>query len=262
MFISGLCGCGSCTEENWVEGIFCERPSKDFPQFMTFDPFRDCHTQMKETDIYSKTKEIEKKFRVYSLSVWQKLVTNPNIDDLIAQCHVHLQLPPQISCIAELSHYFNEMRVSWFNFEPVQCLAQCLSQDVVCTWEQYSSLFQECCSQQKLREYDGILFCESSDHVFVLEIDESDNQMTVSEIPDLRVCLSRIFHCQRINLHLVCQEQINHLALSFCYCSDDYVDKFSKLGFEQVVALRKFRIVRLKDRNGSFFPHDIQVNHY
>ena len=272
MFISELCGCGGCTEEEWIKGKSCDRPNKEYPQFMMLDPFRDCHTQMKETEIYLETKELERKFRVVSLSVWQKLICEvkvasdkpqKNIEELIAQCRVHLPLPPQISCIAELSHYFNETRVSWFNFEPVQCLARCLSQDVVCTWEQYSSLFQECCAQRKLKEYDGILFCELSEHVFVLEIDESVNQMMVSEIPYLCACLCHTFDCRAVNLHLVKDlEQINHLTLSFCYCFEGYADKFTELSsFTQVTALENFRVVRLKDRNGAF-NHDIQVNHY
>ena len=273
LFIPEYCGCGGCTEAKWNEGKFCEKPNKDYPQFMMFDPFRDCHTQMKETDTYLKTKELERKFRVYSLSVWQKLVCEVkeasdtpqrNIEELIAQCCVRLPLPKQISCIAELSHYFDEMRVSWFNFEPVQCLAQCLSQDVVCTWEQYSSTFQHYCSQRKLKEYSGIRFCESSEYVFILEIDESVNQMMVSEIPNLCAGLCRIFDCQAVSLHLVEEGlgQINHLALSFCYCFEGYADKFTKFSsFAQVTALENFRVVRLKDRNGAF-NHHIQVNHY
>ena len=271
LFIFEMCGCGNCSEQDWFEGRFCERPNKDYPHFMMLDPFRDCHTHNKETEIYLETRELEKKFRVYSLSVWQKLICevkaskNPqrNIEKLITQCRVHLPLPPQISCIAELTHYFNETRVSWFNFEPVQCLAQCLSQDFVCTWEQYSSLFQECCSQRKLKEYSGILLCESSEHVFILEIDESVNQMMVSEIPGLCACLCHTFDCRAVNLHLVKDlKQVNHLALSFCYCFDDYADKFTEFSsFTQVTALENFRAVRLKDRNGAF-NHDIQVNHY
>ena len=269
-----MCGCGGCTEKELVEGKFCERPNKDYPQCIMCDPFRDCHTHIKETKIYSETRELEKKFRVYVLSVWQKLIyevkvasdkPERSIEELIAQYCVHLSSPPKISCIADLSQYFNKTRVSWFNFEPVHCIAQCLSQDVVYTREQYSSLFQKCCSQRKLIEYSGIPFCESSEHVFVLEIDESVNQMMVSEIPDICACLSHTFDCQAVNLHLVqdlATEQINHLALSFCYCFDDYADKFTKFkSFTQVSALQKFRAVRLKDRNGAF-NHDIQVNHY
>ena len=271
MFISELCGCGNCTEQEWVKGRFCERPNKDYPQCIMFDPFRDCHTHILESGIYLETRELETKFRVYSLSVWQKLKSEVkvagdksqrNIEELITQCRVHLPLPTQISCIAELRHYFNETRVSWFNFEPVQCLAQCLSQDVVCTWDQYSSLFQKYCSQRKLKECDGILFCELSEHVFVLEIDESVNQMMVSEIPHLCTCLCHTFDCKVVNLHLVKYlEQINHLALSFCYCSDGYADKFTKITSFAKVALVKFGVVKLEDRNGAF-DHNFQVNHY
>ena len=274
LFFPELCDCGGCTEDYWIEGKFCERPNKDYPQCIMFDPFRDCHTHILEREIYLETRELEKKFRVYSLSVWQKLISEVrvardkpqrNIEELITQCRVHLPLPPQISCIAELSYYFNETRVSWFNWEPVQCLAQCLSQEVVCIWQQYSSLFQQYCSQRKLKEYSGILFCESSEHVFILEIDESVNQMMVSEIPDLCACLCHTFDCQAVNLHIVqdlAVEQVNHLALSFCYCFEGYADKFTKFrSFAQVTALEKFRVVRLKDRNGAF-NHDIQVNDY
>ena len=268
LFISELCGCGSCTAEEWVEGNFCEKPNRDYPQFIMFDPFRDCHTHIKETEIYLETREIEKKFRVYSLSVWQRLIcevkvgideSQKNVEEIITQCRTCLPLLPQISCIAELSHYFNETRVSWFNFEPLQLLASCLSQEVVCAWEQYSSIFQECCSQRKLREYSGILFCESSEHVFVLEMDESSNdEMTVSQIPDLCACLCRILSCPAVNLHLV-HEQINHLLLSFCYCFEGYLEKFGIMSLKQLADLDQLRIVSLRDKNGSF-DYNIQVN--
>ena len=174
-----------------------------------------------------------------------------NIGELIDQYRVHLPLLPQISCVTELTHYFNETRVSWFNYEPVHCLAQCLSQEVVCSWNQYGSVFQQRCSQRRLREYDGIPFCESSEHIFVLEIDESVDQMMVSQIPRLCSCLCRILSCPAVYLHLV-QEQKDHLALWFCYCYEDYLKTFHALIPEQLVDLKEFRVVRLKDRKNSF----------
>ena len=74
-----MCGCGGCTEEQWIEGLFCEKSNKDYPHFMMLDPFRDCHAQIKKTEIYFEAREMEKKFRVCCLRVWQKLICDVKV---------------------------------------------------------------------------------------------------------------------------------------------------------------------------------------
>ena len=82
-FISELCGSGGCTEEQWIEGLFCEKSNKDYPQFMMLDPFRDCHAQIKEKEIYFEAREIEKNFRVCCLRVWQKFICDVKVTTCI-----------------------------------------------------------------------------------------------------------------------------------------------------------------------------------
>jgi len=126
-------------------------------------------------------------------------------------------------------------------------------------WDDYDQHFKKYCSEHNLKEYAGILFNEENDYIFILEIDESYHDMKLAEIPLLRKSLIRVLDCPAVSVHLVAV-RTSSLLLSFCYCFDDYIDKFSltPTQLKSLAEIKLCRITSLKDKHNQFVYENIQ----
>ena len=288
MYQKKMCGCKKCTLEDLKQGRICEKPNiEEYPKFVLLNPNHEIaaqfqHTYGEQKNLFLMTEEIYKKFRSCSFQTWfylnceidgrsqrMRRGAKQDIRDIVMELCMkfafHTLLSLHIESIPQLSELlFTTMRVSWFNFEPIRFIAthrlSNLYPDVLKQWDDYAEQFKKYCSERNLRDYAGILFNEDSDNVFIIEIDEQYNEMTLSDISLLRDTLCNVLGCGAVSVHLITVRK-GSLLLSFCYCLDDYISKFENLTPRQLRSLAEVKlcqITRLKDKNDKFDYKEIQ----
>ena len=83
--------------------------------------------------------------------------------------------------------------------------------------------------------------------------------MKLSEISRLRESLICVLGCGAISVHLVAVGT-GSLLLSFCYCFDDYINKFNlkPRQLKSLAEVKVCRITSLRDKHNQFVYNDIQ----
>ena len=284
MYPHEMCGCGSCTIFDWKQGRRCEKPNTEkYPKFVLLNPNQSIaarfdHTLSEENELYAMTTDIDERFRKCSVKTWSSLRCEvegygarkrrgpkQDISDIVMELRIYFQLPMPINVtsIEELNDLFSKIRVSWFNFKPIHYIATSrlgdLYPEVIQMWEEYVQHFKKYCSERNLKEYSGILFNEESDNVFILEIGECYYKMKLSDIPLLRDSIICVIGCRAISVHLVAVGT-GSLLLAFCYCCDDYINKFN-LTPKQLKSLAEVKVCRItsiRDKHNQFVYNDIQ----
>ena len=268
-----MCSCKKCTVEDWKQGKRCENPmTEEYPKFVLLSPNHRIAAQLQhglveENELYAMTEEIDKEFRSCSYQTWCSLKYEVEARDqrkqVISDIIMKLwALPiPDVTNIRELNNLFSKLHVSWFNFEPIRLIASHMLRsypEVIQQWEDYVKHFEKYCSDRNVREYASILFNEESGNIFTIEIDEQYNEMKLSDIALLRESLSTVLGFHALSVHLVTVKGC--LLLSFCYCFDDYINKFN-LTPRQLQSLANSelcKITSLKDKHNVFDYNDIQ----
>ena len=279
-----MCGCKKCTVEDWKQGRRCETPNVEkYPKFVLLNPNQKIaeqfdHKLSEENKLFAMTKQIDKKFCTCSSRTWSSLKyeverrgfiwqrrRKQNISDIVMELctKFSLSIPLHVKSIPELNDFFSKLHVSWFNFEPIRFIAthrlNNLYPELVSQWEDYVQDFKKYCSERNLREYASILFSEESDNIFIIEVDEQYNKMKLSDISLLRDSLCVVLGCDAISVHLV-TVKIGSLLLSFCYCFDDYINKFNLTPrqLKSLAEIKLCKITSLEDKNNLFVYNNIQ----
>ena len=280
-----MCGCKKCTVKDLKQGRRCETPIVvKYPKLVLLKPNQKIaerfnHTLDKEIELYARTTEIDEKFReCFYLTCsclkcevegnGQKEQRGPkqDISDIVMKLcsFFSVPLPVHVTTIQELIDLFmSKLRVSWFNFEPVRFIATQqlgdLYPEVIQEWEDYDQDFKKYCSERNLGDYARILFNEENGNIFIIEIDEEYYEMKLSDISLLRKSLSRVLGCKTISVHLITVEKCC-LLLSFCYCCDDYLNKFNLTPrqLKSLAEIKLCKITSLKDKNNLFVYNNIQ----
>ena len=284
MYQKEMCGCGVCTIKDWQQGRKCIKPNTaEYPKFVLLNPKHAIATHFrrplsKQNELYAMTKDIDDKFRACSVLTWCSLKCEvegkcqqdrrgqqQDVSDIAMELCTYFQLPipVHVTTMQELNSLFHRICVSWFHFQPIHYIATHrlgkLYPEVVEMWEDYIQCFKKYCSERNLREYSSILFNEENENIFILEIDERYYEMKLSDISRLRESLICVLGCGAISVHLVAVGT-GSLLLSFCYCFDDYINKFNLTPrqLKSLAEVKVCRITSLRDKHNQFVYNDVQ----
>ena len=161
-----------------------------------------------------------------------------------------------------------ELRISWFNFRPIQRLAEWFLRkpeqaDLQKQWSEYIELFRDYCTNRNLKDVVKTLFNSESDSVFVIHVDEAYKDIKVCEIAYFRETLEYVFDISVCSLQLVAVEGGSvYMFFSYHY---KYLNKFQNLSLRQLSMLSRCNVLTLKDTQNRFAYENIQnykVFHY
>ena len=231
-----------------------------------------------DTTLLAQTEEVVEVFSTCYLLTMENLYREINgywydrqrriptvIDDVVRllQKELGLPVPQEIAGVDDLNHYFKSICVSWFNFEPIALVSNLFLNpfypELHKKWIEYYHLFHEYCYQRNLKDCKGILFNNENDNIFILRVDETYCDITLSHISCLRDSLCNVLDCNKLSVHPLCILP-GSLLLVFCYCADDYLSKF-ELTREQLTCLADLKICKVlsfRDIENRFVYSNIQ----
>ena len=277
------CDCGECTIGRMIQGDKCTKPGKKwFPGLLllnrahTRSLLSQLHRGIVETgEAYSETEELETKFGRYytqtlnrldeSVKIGRKFfgryrqLTWETVYKKLADRFVesrNLRVDNIISLKAYLS---DELKISWFNFLPVQKIAEWFlssQSDLQQNWNEYIGLFKGYCTNRNMKDVVKTLFNSDSDNIFMIQVDDVYNNMKVCDIAHFRKTLADIFKIKQTSLHLVAVDYGSLCILfSFHY---DYLLKFQNLSLFQLYMLSHCNVLTLRDTRNRFEYENIQ----
>ena len=268
-----MCGCGECTVRDLIGGKQCPRQDND--ELCVLLPRS---TSAVKSNKIGQTRELQRKFWTCNFSTWKKLNIAVNgswwdiliwgrlsIEEIVLFLNsMDLSIPTDVSNVLQLQEAMR-VHVSWFNFEPILLLTdKFLSHrypQLRREWDEYLYHFKQYCNERNLKDYVGTIFKVQKENVFYLEVDEMYFGMKLVDVSRLRDSLSYALQCHNYTVQLI-SFSLGSLVFSFCYCCDDYLDKF-QLTYKQLTFLAQLNICRvlsLRDAKGRFVYRNIQ-NH-
>ena len=281
------CGCGECTITRMIQGE-CPKPVKNlYPDLLLLNRGHSLSSQLQRSlcntsEARSATIKLERKFKTcYSQTIQQlehlvtrnrfpkrvnkltcKTIFSRLINEFPVQnptCDYRLRL----NDFDSLEDYLRiELKISWFNFRPIQKLAECFlsskpeQAELQKQWSGYIELFQEYCTNRNLKDVVKTLFNSESDSVFMIHVDEAYKDIKVCEIAYFRETLEYIFDISVCSLHLVAVEG-GSVYMFFSY-HHEYLNKFQNLSLRQLSMLSRCNILTLKDTQNRFAYENIQ----
>ena len=224
-----------------------------------FDASYDRHFKLR-----SETSEIDNLFVSVRLETWMCLgnIDSHEVMKLGFKLSAWLGQPfPMISNIFELQAFMHSLGISWFNYEPLHFLAkESLDSGLISSWGNYIDCFIYYCLERNLKEYANVFFQTQLQNVFILEVDELYNKLTLSDIGYLRKSLSTALKFPLVGLHLV-TVKTSSLFIYFNYGYSDYLIVFQSLSAQQlreIASIKCYRILSLVDFYDQFKYKNIQ----
>ena len=280
-----MCGCGKCSIDDQMQGRLCPQSRKQsYPKFILLQ--RDSprvSTLLKQNldvdiKLQAETENIIEIFKSCYFLTMENLYREMNgywydrqrrtllvIDEVVRflQNRLGLPVPQDIVDVDDLTSYLKTIRVSWFNFKPIALISKVFLNpyypELQKKWIEYFHLFYEYCYQRNLKQCVGILFNTENDNIFILRVDETYYDMTLSDISCLRDSLSYVLGCNELSVHLLGISP-GSLLLVFCYSCEDYLTRF-ELTREQLARLADLKICKifsLRDIENRFVYSDLQ----
>ena len=289
-----FCGCEECTITRMIRGEKCTNPKKDwYPDLLLLNRGHSLSSQLHRSlsntsEARSATINLERKYKAcYSQTIHRlkhlvnrnhfsklfnrltcKTIFNRLINEFTVQnptCDYRLRL----NKFDSLEDYLKiELKISWFNFRPIQKLAEWFlskpqQADLQNQWNGYIELFQDYCTNRNLKDVVKTLFNSESDSVFVIHVDDAYKDIKVCEIASFRETLEYVFDISVCALHLVAVEG-GSVYMFFSY-HHEHLNKFQNLSLRQLSMLSRCNILTLKDTQNHFAYENIQkykvVNH-
>lgn len=224
----------------------------------------------RQAKLCSETSKIVNLFTSTSSQMWTCLEEAINgqkfsLSSLVLRLNSLLKHPlPLLSNLHELQIHLHSLRVSWFSFHPLYYMSKevlfPMYPQLVDTWNAYLTSFQHYCSHRQLKGFTNIFFQVEKENIFLLEVDESFYNFTLSDIHDLRKSLSLALDVPFVSLHLVTIRG-GSIIIYFYYCYSDYLVIFKNLTSQQlqkISQIKAYRILSLTDLNSRFTYDNIQ----
>ena len=217
------------------------------------------------------TDRIARSFQILSLDTWRhlKLLDEAMISEMVFDFSIWLRNSPLMdSGMRGLSSLCHDLRVSWFNFNPLHFLAKQylfpLYPNVESNWSNYCAVFKEYCSNRHLADYIDVFFKVENRNIFLLEIDERYDKFTLADVENFRKSLSTAIGIPAVSLHLVTVKK-KCLLIYFYYCYSDYLTRFKSLSSQQlkmIAHITPHKILSIRDLYKQFKYDDIQKYYY
>ena len=281
------CGCGECTITRMIRGEKCTNPKKDwYPDLLLLNRGHSLSSQLHRSlsntsEARSATMKLERKFKTcYSHTIQRlehlvtrnrfpkrvnKLTCKTIFSRLINEFPVHnptCDYRLRLNDFGSLEDYLKiELRISWFNFRPIQRLAEWFlskpeQADLQKQWSEYIELFQDYCTNRNLKDVVKTLFNSESDSVFMIHVDEAYKDIKVCEIAYFRETLEYVFGISVCSLQLVAVEG-GSVCMFFSY-HHKYLNKFQNLSLRQLSMLSRCNVLTHKDTQNCFAYENIQ----
>ena len=287
------CGCGECTITRMIQGE-CPKPTKNsYPDLLLLNRGHSLSSQLyrslsNTSEARSATIKLERKFNTcYSQTIQRlkhlitrnhflKLVNNLTCKTIFNRLinEFPVQNPTYnyslwLNDFDSLRNYLQiELKTSWFNFRPIQRLAECfLSKpkqgDLQKQWSEYIELFRDYCTNRNLKDVVKTLFNSESESVFMIHVDDAYKNIKVCEIAYFRETLEYVFDISVCSLHLVAVEG-GSVCIFFSY-HHEHLNKFQNLSLRQLSMLSRCNVLTLKDTQNRFAYeniHNYKVFHH
>ena len=281
------CGCGECTITRMIQGEKCTKPVKYlYPDLLLLNRGHSLSSQLHRSlsntsEARSATIKLERKFKnCYSQTIQQlkhlvkrnrfpklskrltcKIIFNRLINEFPVQNPTY-DYSLRLNDFGSLEDYLRiELKISWFNFIPIQRLAECFlssmpeQADLQKQWSEYIELFQDYCTNRNLKDVVKTLFNSESDSVFMIHVDDAYKDIKVCEITYFRETLEYVFDISVCSLHLVAVEG-GSVCIFFSY-HHEHLSKFQNLSLRQLSMLSRCNILTLKDTQNRFAYENI-----
>ena len=223
--------------------------------------------------VYSETEKLETKFGRYCTQTLNRLeesvgrkffgryrqLTWKSVYKKLADRFVESRNLRVDNIISLKVYLFDELRISWFNFLPVQKIAEWFlsSQlDLQQKWNEYVKLFKYYCTNRNMKDVVKTLFNSDSENIFMIQVDDVYNNMKVCDIAHFRKTLADIFNIKQTSLHLVAVD-CGSLCILFSF-HYDYLLKFQTLSLFQLYMLSHCNVQTLRDTRNRFEYENIQ----